>query len=240
DARVTDPRLPVGYRVGHIPGAQPFDISRDFFTMVNRRREIAPPEQIAHALSARGITNDSVVIIYDEWTGTLATFTYWALKYLGHRDARILHGGWAAWKKSGGAVTADAAQVTATEYKLQLNLAVRATAEWIQSNLARADLFLLDTRSEGEFFSGHIPGAVNLAHDANIDPMTQTFRDAKTLRAQLEAIGATPDKEIVAYCASGARSSLMFTALELLGYPRVRNYDGSMMDWAQARGLAVE
>jgi thiosulfate/3-mercaptopyruvate sulfurtransferase len=87
---------------------------------------------------------------------------------------------------------------------------------------------------------GHIPGAVNLPFDFSLDMKTQTFKETATLKAELEGVGATPDKEIVAYCASGARSSHMFTTLQLLGYPRVRNYDGSMNDWYQMRGLDIE
>ncbi len=240
DARTNDPRLPFGYRMGHIPDAIQLDLGREFFATLNGKRELAPVEQIARWLATRGIASDSTVVICDEWTGMLATYAYWTLKYVGHRDARILHGGWAAWKNSGGAVTQDAPQFSTRDYQPQLNPAIRATAEWIQQNASHPDLFLLDTRAEGEYASGHIPGARNLSYDFSIDPATQTFRDAATLRARLEALGATPDKEIVTYCTSGASSSHMFTTLQLLGYPRVRNYDGSMMDWAQARGLPVE
>ncbi|MBI3912947.1 MAG: sulfurtransferase [Chloroflexi bacterium] len=240
DVRASDPRLPVGYRMGHIPGAIQLDPAREFFVMANRMRDLAPAEKIAQTLGARGIANDSAIVIYDEWTGTLATYAYWLLKYFGHRDVKILHGGWAAWKKAGGAMTADAPQFPATNYLPQPNAAVRATAEWIQANATRGDLFLLDTRSEGEYSGGHIPGAHNLPHDASLDLTTQTFKDAATLKAQLESVGATLDKEVVVYCASGARSSHMFAALQLLGYVRARNYDGSMMDWAQARGLPME
>ncbi len=240
DARVTDPRLPFGYKMGHLPGAQPLDPGREFFAVLNGTRDLAPLDRIAQSLGARGIARDSTVVIYDEWTGTLAAYTYWALKHIGHADARILHGGWAAWKQSGGAVSAEVPKFAPTAYELAANPHVRATADWIQRNSARADVFLLDARNEGEYDGGHIPGAVNLSYETSIDPATQMFKDAAVLRAQLETVGATSDKEIVAYCASGARSALTFTALQLLGYPRVRNYDGSMMDWLQARGLPVE
>ncbi len=116
----------------------------------------------------------------------------------------------------------------------------RATAEWIQANADRSDVVLLDVRTEGEYAMGHIPGAINLPYDFSLEMKTQKFKDASTLKGELETVGVTPDKEIVAYCASGARSSHMFTTLQLLGYPRVRNYDGSMNDWHQMRGLVLE
>jgi len=240
DARASDPRLPIGYRMGHIPGAIQFDPSRTFWMRGARGRDFAAGEQIARELGERGVSNDSVVIVYDEWTGQLAAMTYWGLQMVGHRDVKILHGGWAAWQKSGGAISQDAPTFAPAPYRADENKNARATADWIQANSSRPDVLLLDVRSDGEYQMGHIPGAVNLNWEGSLDPQTQNFKDAATLKAQLESVGATPDKEIIPYCASGARSSHMFTTLTLLGYPRVRNYDGSMMDWYQVRGLPVE
>lgn len=239
DVRASDPRLPIGYRMGHIPGAIEIDPSREFFATTDHTRALAPAEKIAEALGRRGISADSTVVIYDEWTGTLAAMTYWALRVTGHRDLRILHGGWEAWEKSGGMISQNAPECSPAHYRAQPNLDARATAEWIQENSSRPDVFLLDVRTPGEFDMGHIPGAMNLPYDLCLNLQTQTFKDARTLRAQLEAVGATPDKEIVAYCAAGARSSHTFVALQLLGYPRARNYDGSWSDWI-LRGLPVE
>ena len=75
DVRASDPRLPMGYRMGHIPQAVALDVGRDFFVFAQGARELAEPEQIAQALAQRGITNDTRLVLYDEWTGQLATFT---------------------------------------------------------------------------------------------------------------------------------------------------------------------
>ncbi|MDE3090962.1 MAG: sulfurtransferase [Chloroflexota bacterium] len=240
DVRASDPRLPVGYRMGHIPGAVALDVGRDFFVYADGVMQLAAPDRIADVFARHGMANDTRVVIYDEWTGQLAAFTYWVLRYLGHRDVKILHGGWAAWRNNQGEVTREVPPIAPATYRAQPNDDARATAEWIQANAGRPDVFLLDTRTEEEYAMGHIPGAVNLSYDFSLEMRTQTFKDAAVLRALLEAIGATPDKEIVAYCASGARSAHMFATLQLLGYPRVRNYDGSMADWYQLRGLPVE
>jgi thiosulfate/3-mercaptopyruvate sulfurtransferase len=240
DVRTSDPRLPMGYRMGHIPGAIALDPAREFYILTPHGRDVAASEMIANALGSRSIANDSTIVIYDEWTGQLAAMTFWILSLTGHRDLYILHGGWSKWQKSGGAVTQQAPQFAVVEYRAERNEDLRATADWIQANQSRPDLLLLDVRSDGEYGMGHIPGAVNLSWDVTLDPQTQTFRDSATLRKQLETVGATPDKEIVAYCASGARSSHMFATMRLLGYPRIRNYNGSMMDWMQMRGLPVE
>lgn len=240
DVRASDPRLPIGYRMGHLPGALALEPTRDFFIFPNGAPDLAPPEQIARALAQRGIANDTPVVIYDEWTGLLAAMTYWVLRYVGHREIKILHGGWAMWEHDGGATTHAVPVVAPAVYHAQVNADARATAEWIQANTSRPDVLLLDTRTPDEYAMGHIAGAMNLSYDASLELETHTFKDAATLRAQLEAVGATPDKEIVAYCSHGARSSHTFVALQLLGYPRVRNYDGSMADWHHRRGLPVK
>lgn len=240
DTRANDSRLPIGYRTGHIPNAIAFDPTRVFWTRSAHGRDFAPLPSITAGLGERGISNDSVVVIYDEWTGQLASMTFWGLAMVGHPNVKILHGGWAAWQKSGGTISQDTPQISPAQYQTAGSENVRATADWIRQNSSRSDFLLLDTRSDGEYEMGHIPRAVNLSWDTSLDPRTQNFKDAATLRAQLESVGATPDKEIIAYCASGARSSHMFTTLTLMGYPRVRNYDGSMMDWYQVRGLPVE
>ena len=240
DVRANDPRLPIGYRMGHIPGAVALDPTREFFVFANGAPDLAPVEKIAQALAQRGIANDTSVVIYDEWTGQLAALTYWALRYAGHQNAKILHGGWAMWRNNGNPITRDVPQLSPADFRAQRNDQARATAEWIQANSERPDVLLLDVRTPDEFRMGHIPGAVNLSYDSALDMRTQTFKDAAELRQQLEGVGVTPDKEIVTYCAAGSRSAHMFTTLQLLGYARVRNYDGSMTDWYHRRRLPID
>ena len=86
----------------------------------------------------------------------------------------------------------------------------------------------------------HIPGAVNWSYDRALDMRTQTLKDADDLKRQLASVGVTPDKQVVVYCQSGARSSHSYLVVKSLGFPRVRNYKGSMIDWYQLRGLPLE
>lgn len=240
DVRASDPRLPIGYRMGHIPGAIALDPTRDFYVLEYSAPQLASVGEIANALGRQGVSSDSPIVIYDEWTGQLAALTYWIMRYVGHRDLRVLHGGWAEWKRSGGVVTREVPAFKQVDYAPQAQSHTRATAEWIQENANRPEVFLLDARTPDEFAMGHIPGARNLSYDAALDVRTQTFLDPEDIRRQLEEAGATPDKEIVTYCAAGARSAHMFLTLQLLGYKRVRNYEGSMTDWYHLRGLAIE
>jgi len=237
--RILDTRG-VQSRLGHIPGAIALNPGRDFFVFAYGRMDVAPPEKIAQALAAYGVSNNSSIVLYDETNDQMVAIVYWMLRFVGHRDVKILRGGWRAWIESGGAESSEVPAVTRTEYRAQTNEEIRASAEWIQQNVERADILLLDARSVGEYARGHIPGAVNLPYESNFDFRTRMFKDATTLRAQLESIGATPDKEIITYCHTGARSSHLFAVLELMGYPRVRNYIGSMADWHEMRGLPIE
>lgn len=240
DARVSDPRLPMGYRSSHIPGAVPFDLNRDMYEMAPGGPRIKAFEAIAQTLGERGIANDSIIVVYDEGTGPLTGTVYWLLKYLGHDDLRVLNGGWHAWSQAGAPTTKDVPQVQPATYTARMDENQHSTAEWIQSNMDRDDLVLLDTRMDSEYYMGHIPGAVNLSFDEALDYQTQGLKDEAALRQQFEAVGATPDKEIVVYCGSGSRSAHSYLVLKSLGYPRVRNYKGSMMDWAHRRGLPLE
>lgn len=240
DARVADPRLPMGYRASHIPGAVPFDLNRDMYEMAPGGPRMKSADAIANILGQRGIANDSTIVLYDENTGPLAGTAYWLLKYLGHGDVRVLNGGWHAWTRAGAPTTKEVPQRAPAQYIARVDETQHSTAEWIMENSARADVLLFDTRMDSEYYMGHIPGAVNLSFDAAVDVATQQLKDDATLRAQFENIGVTPDKEIVVYCGSGARSAHTFMVLQALGYPRVRNYKGSMLDWAHHRGLPLE
>ncbi len=240
DARVADPRLPMGYRAGHIPGAVPFDLNRDVYDRSRGYLQLKSAEALAETLGSRGVSNDATIVVYDESTGPLAASIYWLLRYIGHRDVRVLDGGWEAWKQADGPITRDAPAAQPMTYTAQPDESQYGTADWIQANTPRDDVVLLDTRTDAEYYMGHIPGAVNLAFEEALDYRTQSLKPADELKRHFEAAGVTPDKEIVTYCGSGSRSAHTYMVLKALGYPRVRNYNGSMMDWAQVRRLPVE
>lgn len=240
DARVSDPRLPMGYKASHIPGAVTFDLNRDMYEMAQGGPRIKSWEAIAQTLGERGIANDSTVVLYDEGTGPLTGTVYWLLKYLGHDDVRVLNGGWHAWEQAKAPTTKDVPQVQSVTYTAHPDETQHSTAEWIQENTGRDDLVLLDTRMDTEYYMGHIPGAVNLSFDEAVDYPTQGLKDPQVLENQFASVGVTPDKEVVVYCGSGSRSAHTFLVLKSLGFPRVRNYKGSMQDWANRRGLPLE
>lgn len=239
DARVSDPRLPMGYRAGHIPGAIAFDLNRDMYEPGMGMPRMKSPETIAAILGGRGVSNDATLVVYDEGTGPLTGTSYWLFKYLGHDDVRVLDGGWHAWRQANGETTKEIPQRPPAQYAARTDDSHFGSAEWIQANAGRNDLLLLDARTDSEYYMGHIPGAVNLSFDEAIDVATQKLKSPEALRALFENVGVTPDKEVVVYCGSGSRSAHSYLVLKSLGYPRVRNYKGSMMDWSM-QGLPIE
>ncbi len=240
DTRVSDPRLPMGYRASHVPGAVPFDLNRDGYEMAPGGAKLKDLGTIAQTLGERGIANESTIVLYDEGTGPLAGTVYWLLNYMGHEDVRVLNGGWYAWQQAGAPTTAQVPQVSPVAYIARIDEEQHSTAEWIQENAGKEDVILLDTRMEDEFAMGHIAGARNLSFDEAIEFRTQELKEPEVLKHLFETVDVTPDKEVVVYCGSGARSAHTYLVLKSLGYPRVRNYKGSMHDWARMRRLPLE
>jgi len=128
-----------------------------FFRFCPWSRQLGEPAQIALALAQRGIANDTRVVIYDEWTGQLAAFTYWVLRYVGHRDIKILHGGWPRGRAAKGRRRGRRLSSHQGLYHARQDDNARATAEWIQANAERPDVLLLDARTEGEYAMATLP-----------------------------------------------------------------------------------
>jgi thiosulfate/3-mercaptopyruvate sulfurtransferase len=185
-----------------------------------------------------GINRGNTGVIYDG--GSLfATRPWWVLRYLGHGDVRILNGGLAAWGAAGGtAATGSAAVATpiadtppaAGTFRSDL---LAPLAE-VQATLGDPGIVIVDARTPKEYAEGHIPGAVNLnyLHNAAPEP-PKVWNPAAELRAMYEALGVTPDKRVIPYCASGVRSSVTDFTLRLLGYEDVALFTGSWNEWTR-------
>lgn len=194
---------------------------------------LPPTERVATVLGELGLSRKNTVVVYDDGIGPTAGMTYWALKHYGHREVRVVNGGWAAWEEAGGKSSTTQPSITPTTYVIKLDPEQRATIDWVLSNLKNANILLLDCRTRAEYIQGHLPKAVNLSWDAAVRPGRVTrLKDAATLKAHFEQLGVRPDKEIVTYCGSGARSSHTYMTLKMLGYHTVRNYNGSWQEWA--------
>jgi thiosulfate/3-mercaptopyruvate sulfurtransferase len=195
-------------------------------------------------MEALGIGDETEVVGYDASGSLYATRLWWSMKYYGHPGARILNGGWNKWLAEGRPITMAEPKIAPVTFTPRAtDESILASAEYIMANLDRLDFLVLDVRSDGEWEgtnsrgnkrSGRVPGAVHLEWLNNVssDLSDRRQKSPDELKAMFEAIGVTPDKEIVTMCQGGIRASQSMATLHMLGFERVRNYDGSALDWA--------
>lgn len=256
DVRIVEVSVDAGaFDQGHIPGAVAWNWFRDLEE--HPVRDIASKEKIERLLGQAGVNNGTTVIVYGDNNNWFATYAYWLLKYYGHRDARVMNGGRKKWIDEGRPLTKEATRVAPASYKAEPpQRHLRALREDILTGTRNGKRALVDVRSPKEFSGellapenlpqegaqrgGHIPGAVNVPWAEAVAP-DGTFKSADELRALYERKGITADKEVIAYCRIGERSShTWFVLNELLGFPRVRNYDGSWTEYGSLIGAPIE
>jgi thiosulfate/3-mercaptopyruvate sulfurtransferase len=243
------------YEQGHIPGAVGFNWQKELQDQVIR----APmsKEHLEALLSRAGVSNDTTIVLYGDNNNWFAAWAFWILKYYGHRDARLLNGGRVKWLADKREITSAVPSYAATTYTAQVPRDnIRAFRDQILSTLGRQGSALVDVRSPGEYSGellapanlpqegaqrgGHIPGAVNIPWGMAMRE-DGTFKSAEELRALYAGKGITGDKEVIAYCRIGERSSHTWFVLSyLLGYAHVRNYDGSWTEWGSLIGAPIE
>jgi thiosulfate/3-mercaptopyruvate sulfurtransferase len=250
DWRMVDVRSPEQYAAAHIPGAVNLPISAMQRTLNGTPAMLAPLAIVTQALGDRGIARDSQVVIYDDIGGLLATRLFWVLDYLGHPRVSVLQGGFAMWQQEGRPVSQQVTPLQVVPYQATPEAAKLADLSWVQAHLQNPDTVLLDARSAAEFTGqkagrqigrpGHIPGAVNVDWVRNLTATApHQFKAGAELAALYRDAGVTPEKEIVVYCRTGMRASHTYFILRFLGYPRVRTYDGSYVEWAADATLPI-
>jgi len=248
--RLLDARPPEQYAVGHIPGAANLPLAEITRTVNGVPEMLAPLAELEQALGQRGVTQDTRVVIYDDVGGILATRLFWALDYLGHTRVSVLDGGFTLWQREGRSTSQQVPSPEATHQQGEAQPGRVADRAWVQAHLQDAAVVLVDARSPEEFAGevpgrdvkrpGHIPGAVNVEWVRNLTTTEPPqFRPAAELEALYQQAGVTPDKEIAVYCRTGVRASHDYFVLRMLGYPRVRLYDGSYLEWSADPALAV-
>lgn len=239
--RIVDCDPPDQYRRVHIMNAVTHH-GDNYFKNPDDPRFVMEPDQFAAVMARMGIGDETEVVTYDASGSINAARLWWCLKYYGHADVRVLDGGWNRWLKEGRPMTMAAPKVSAGPFTPRRDESVRSSAEYIMENMSRPDVVILDVRSDGEWEgtnnrgnkrAGHMPGAVHCEWLNNTTRDEANFlKPAADLRAQFEALGVTPDKEVITVCQGGIRAAQAMWTLKLLGYDRVRDYDGSFRDWA--------
>jgi len=243
------------YDQGHIPGAVHFNWQTQLQDRV--RRDWINKEQFEHLLGACGIGNDTTVVLYGDKNNWFATYTFWLCRMYGADRVRILNGGRGKWIAEGRPVAKDTPSYPRTTFRAKNpDLSIRAFRDQVLERIGKPGVALVDVRSpqeysgeliampaypqEGAQRGGHIPSAQSIPWGQNVRD-DGTFKAPEELRKLYESKGVHPDKEVIAYCRIGERSSLTwFTLNYLLGYPRVRNYDGSWTEWGSLVGVPIE
>ena len=241
------------YELGHIPGAVLIDWKSDINDPI--RRNLLTRAAYENLLQRIGVNKDTVLVLYGDFSNWFAAFAFWVFKYYGYGEVVLLDGGRKKWLEEDRPVTKDIPNTPKGNYIAgEPDSSLRAYLNYVRTTLGSK--VMVDVRSPKEFTGellappeyptehaqrgGHIPGAVNVpwAHAVNEDG---TFKSAKELQNLYESKGVTKDKEIISYCRIGERSSHTWFVLKyLLGYPNVKNYDGSWTEWGNLIDNRIE
>jgi len=245
------------YEKGHIPGAVAWNWNTDLHAETGR--DYVDQAGLSSLLQRAGVGPDTTVVLYGGNNNWFASYAYWLLKYLGFDNVRLLNGGRKKWELESRELSMDVPSHPATDIQVSAPIRedIRALRDDVLGQVRQGGgSSFVDVRSPEEFrgeklapdhlpqeqaqVPGHIPGAANVpwAKAANDDG---TFRSADELAELYGGAGVTPDREVVAYCRIGERSShTWFVLTELLGYGNVKNYDGSWTEYGSLVGVPVE
>lgn len=244
------------YEQGHIPGAVKIDWVGDLNDRV--RRDYLSRADFERLMSEKGISNETTVVFYGDKNNWWACYAFWVFQLFGHTKAKVMDGGRQKWIEEGRPLTKEVPSYPPTTYRApeRADYKIRAFRDQVMQHVLNKQP-LVDVRSpaeytgelihmenypqEGALRGGHIPGAKNIPWGRAVNP-DGTFKTADELRAIYEQEqGLSPDQNIIAYCRIGERSShTWFVLTYLLGYPNVRNYDGSWTEWGNLVGVPIE
>ena len=202
-------------------------------------------------MSELGISNNTLVVAYDDFGSLWASRLWWVLKYYGHHSVKVLNGGWNKWFSEGKQVTDVKPHIHKTKFDPVIDKGILATAQQIMDiDRNNPEKIVFDVRSDAEYKgendrgnkrAGHIPGAKPLEWLNFVDKEnSMIFKSASEIAALLAPLGITADKEITTYCQGGIRAAHVFFVLELLGYKKLRVYDGSFREWGNRQDTPIE
>ena len=248
-----DPKT--NYHLGHIPGSVLFDWKKDINDPLNRN--IISKESCEELLKKSGINQDSTLILYGDFNNWFAAFAFWVFKYYGYEDVRIMNGGRKKWLEEDRSIDKIIPIYQRGNFKASNpDEKIRTYLNHVSESLKSNQSILVDVRSPPEFTGevtapaeyptehaqrgGHIPSAINVPWGKAVNE-DGTFKSPEDLMKLYKENGIIPDKEVISYCRIGERSSHTWFVLKyLLGYPDVKNYDGSWTEWGNMIGNPIE
>jgi thiosulfate/3-mercaptopyruvate sulfurtransferase len=234
------------YRQGHLPDAVSLDIEQ----MTKQSRQPGALKDVklwTELVGSLGVQADKPVVIYDDTVTPNAARAWWLLRYVGHPDVRLLNGGLAGWKASGGSLGRDDVRVTRSKFEPKFQSHMLADAETVRQVIGQSGTCLIDSRTASEYTGqqaqgprgGRVPGAKHLEWKEFLDAHGR-FKSADEIAKLLVKRKVFAGETAITYCQSGGRASLDAFALELMGFKNVKNYYGSWSEWSADEKLPVE
>jgi thiosulfate/3-mercaptopyruvate sulfurtransferase len=243
------------YEIGHLPGAVKLDWHVDVQDPVSR--DFVDQQGFEKLMSRWGISKDTTIVLYGDKNNWYACYSFWLFSMYGHKNMKIMNGGRQKWEAEGRQLTKEVPHFEPTTYHGQpMDESIRAFRDDVLSGLKDPNRRLIDVRSpqeytgelihmvnypqEGAQRGGHIPTAKSIPWATAANP-DGTFKSAEELRQIYANKDIAPDKDVITYCRIGERSAhTWFVLTRLLGYPRVRNYDGSWTEWGNLVKAPIE
>jgi thiosulfate/3-mercaptopyruvate sulfurtransferase len=243
------------YNLGHLPGAVLFDWKKDINDPVSRN--IFNRQSCEDLLQRTGVNNNTTLVLYGDFNNWFAAFAFWAFKYYGFKDLRLMNGGRKKWLEEDRPISKDIPQYQRGNFKAtEPDKSIRVFLNQVKEALDKENIAMVDVRSPKEFTGeilappeyptehaqrgGHIPRASNIPWSQAVKD-DGTFKLVEELKQLYQSKGIVPEKEIIAYCRIGERSSHTWFVLKyLLGYPNVKNYDGSWTEWGNMVDNPIE
>jgi thiosulfate/3-mercaptopyruvate sulfurtransferase len=241
------------YELGHVPGSVLIDWKADINDPLTRN--IVTKQACESLLQRVGVNDDTTLVLYGDFNNWFAAFAFWVFKYYGYKDVRLMNGGRKKWLEEDKPVTKDIPSHAKGNFKAsEPDSSIRVFLKYVRDTLGSK--ILVDVRGPKEFTGeilappeyptehaqrgGHIPGAVNIPWGQAVNE-DGTFKSADELQKLYQSKGVAADKEVISYCRIGERSSHTWFVLKyLLGYPNVKNYDGSWTEWGNMIDNPIE
>ncbi|MBI4216634.1 MAG: sulfurtransferase [Chloroflexi bacterium] len=247
---IVDTRPAADYDKGHIKGAVNIPVADTFLKDSPIPQMAGSKEQIEQLFGAKGIGNDVKVVAYGVGKDTNASRVFWTLEYYGHKNVAVLNGGYTKWVAEKLPTETAAPAITSAKFVAAANPSLLATKEQVLGVAGKGTVQLVDARSPAEYAGtdlratrgGRIPGAKNLDWTTLFtEGDVPVLKSVSELTTMYQAAGATDkSKETWAYCQTGQRSAVSYFTLRLLGYEKVRNYDGSWVEWGNDPSTPIE
>ncbi|MCK9518913.1 MAG: sulfurtransferase [Dehalococcoidia bacterium] len=247
NVRIIDCATLEAYRRAHIPGA--VQLPTHYYIKgpptapgMDHGTFVMPADDFAALMGTLGVSNDTLVVAYDDNNALVASRLWWVLRYYGHDNAKVLNGGWHRWLTEERPVTFHATRLTPVPFDVEVRYDLMVDAEYLKQVYDTPGCQVLDARTDEEWAgtndrgnkrAGHVPGAKHLEWVRFVTrDDRRTFLPAEEIERLLTEAGIERGKETITYCQGGIRAAHAAFAMSLLGFENVRVYDGSMRDWA--------